>query len=455
MTASIPRLFQTFVAALAILLAGAVHSRAIVVIGNSFDMTGANYGGQLNQIQFVPLGTPQTIGTNVYWPKTAYAAVTNSFFTTPLIQGFYNASPVNVSTFGPRPKSILIYASDSTSNVWRFTDCANIACLLQSYISTNGFGGVVLTNDARALVLTNPANQFAGTFTGTHVDTNGQPLIATNFVWQGSSGANLYDPLLSGEIGLENNPTNVISVASAVDSYNSSYGTYTVFSAINPVTDHGPGFFSGENFQVFSTSGLQFGVWYSTNANAPFNQWNYFPAAPVEHSNGNGTSTYGITLTQTNSTYYIFRQLSGPPTFVNTLQAAAGANLVSLGFTPDGNYADVNLTYNGVVIAKWMAQGGVSLNNTNGNNFLAGWSYGVTIGDGHGGNSGAFLGTNGFANFTGIITNSTTIWYGGYKTNGNPSFIHPPPGYSAHCDTTNYQSFTWSNNVAGGVWLLK
>ena len=279
---------------------------------------------------------------------------------------------------------------------------------------------------------------LSGSFTGAVTATGGN-VLTNNY-----TGASIFAPMLTGEIGLENNPTNVVSIASAVDSYNSGYGTYTVFSAINPVSDAGPGFFSGENFQVLSTSGLQFGVWYSTNANAPFNQWNYFPTPPVEHSNGNGTSTYGVTLTQTNSTFYIFRQLSGPPEFVNTMQAAAGANSVKLGFTSDGNYQDLNLIYNGVTVAKWMFQGGgVSLNTTNGNNFLAGWTYGTTFGSGNGGASGAFIGTNGFANFL-SITNT-----GYYFSATNASIHSGAPGKSI-MSTIGGTNF-WVIDKGGGI----
>jgi len=321
-------------------------------------------------------------------------------------------------------------------NVPSGTNTVNAATL----INTNAFSPLIIQAFADNTTATNV--NLKGAFT----DPNGFPLAGTNFVLQGGNAATLVTPTLVGEVGDPLlNPTNLNSIATATDSYNSTF--YTVFSGVAPVADNGAGFFSGENFQVVAPSNLGFGVWVSTNANAAFNQWNYFGGC-VEFSNGNGTSRYGTTLTQAVSSYYIFRQTAGTPVFQKYVSIAAGSSSAGLGFTPDGNFADLNLVWNGVVVLKWMAQGGVSLNSgTTGNNALAGWPYGVTIGDGQGGASGTFFGTNGYANFMGIVTNGGLVWYS-LKTNATPAIAAPS---GSICTTTNGQLYVRSNSV----WLLK
>ena len=69
-TARYPRILRTFVSALVILLTGAVHSPAGVIVGTSLDLTGTIYTGPLNTVQFVPVGSPQAVGGNVFWNKS-------------------------------------------------------------------------------------------------------------------------------------------------------------------------------------------------------------------------------------------------------------------------------------------------------------------------------------------------------------------------------------------------
>lgn len=131
------RAASRFLVALAILVLSASNLFAGTLVGSPRDVTGANYSSPVPKVQFKPLGTPQAIGTNIYWPIEVTSTVTNGFFSAPLIQGFYWVSPVIVNPFAPTPR-VLIYMPDSaTNNIYQFADCANIAAQLRTYISSN------------------------------------------------------------------------------------------------------------------------------------------------------------------------------------------------------------------------------------------------------------------------------------------------------------------------------
>ena len=136
--ARFPRILRTFVSALAILLAGSVHSPAGVIVGTSLDLTGSIYTGPLSTIQFVPVGSPQAVAGNVFWNDTVYSPIaTNGAFAAQLQQGFYYCSPVNHSVFGPAIRKVLIYDPDSSTNTYAFSVCANLALVLSGYLQTN------------------------------------------------------------------------------------------------------------------------------------------------------------------------------------------------------------------------------------------------------------------------------------------------------------------------------
>jgi hypothetical protein len=405
------------------------------------DYQGNALVGEKCVLSFLSAPQSQNGGTSIIWRNSFYADGNGQILLTNAASGKWVVTPVDSQAVG---FTFYMPVTNGTIRAENFltSDAGN-----SLPPDTMSYG--VNASDRRFHHVWDPINNATGTnvtLQGTFTDQNGFPLVCTNFVLQGGNAATLVTPTIVGEVGDPLlNPTNLNSIATATDSYNSTF--YTVFSGVAPVTDSGAGFFSGENFQVVAPSNLGFGVWVSTNANAAFNQWNYFGGC-VEFSNGNGTSRYGITLTQAVSSYYIFRQTAGTPVFQKYVSIAAGSSSAGLGFTSDGNFVDLNLVFNGVVVARWMGSGGVSLNSgTNGNNALAGWPYGVTIGDGHGGSSGTYFGTNGYANFMGIVTNGGLVWYS-LKTNATPAIAAPS---GSICTTTNGQLYVRSNSV----WLLK
>ena len=184
-----------FLAVLAILWVGAANLFAGTLVGAPRDVTGATYSGPVSQVSLKPLGTPQTIGTNVYWPLEATATITNNFFSSPLIQGWYWASPVIANPFVATPR-VLIYMPDSdTNNIWQFNDCANIAARLRTYVSSNAY--VQMTNFPASAItnapwLTNNATgvTLSGTFNGNGTGLQ-LPNSATNAITNNATGVTL------------------------------------------------------------------------------------------------------------------------------------------------------------------------------------------------------------------------------------------------------------------------
>jgi hypothetical protein len=190
MTASIPRLFQIFLGALAILLAGAAIAPATPVVGFSTDVTQAPFVGRINTIQFKPLAVSIGNGTNTIFPcSTGYATITNGLFGINLNPGWYYASPVLLSTFGPVIHPIAIYVPNDT-NIWQFNACANLA----NYAIQTGQTNIVIIVTATNVSNASGTNvSFEGNFT----DVNGSQLIAANFMQSGSGGYTLngsYNP---------------------------------------------------------------------------------------------------------------------------------------------------------------------------------------------------------------------------------------------------------------------
>ena len=195
-------------AALAILWLGAGNLLAGTLVGASRDVSGANYTGPVNRIQFKPLGIPQTIGTNVYWPFEVSSRITNNFFSAPLIQGFYWASPVVANPFIATPRTLIYMPDSDTNNIWQFNDCANIAAQLRTYVSSNAY--VQMTNFPASAITNAPwinsnasnvdlAGNFSGTATlRTLIVTNGNFTVDSNGVVSLTYiniGTNSTDPL--------------------------------------------------------------------------------------------------------------------------------------------------------------------------------------------------------------------------------------------------------------------
>lgn len=160
-------MFSLFhIALCAAFMAGAMPLSAATITGASLDVTGTGYAGKVNQIQFVPLASVQSIGTNTYWEYTATANVTNGQFSVDLVCGWYKASPVSTSPFGPAIRPRTLFAPDST-NVWNFTDCVTLA-------ST---GAVLYTNTATGSSFdTNTPFTMIG---GVTVGTNGGIVLSS------------------------------------------------------------------------------------------------------------------------------------------------------------------------------------------------------------------------------------------------------------------------------------
>ena len=288
-----------FLAVLAILWVGAANLFAGTIVGAPRDVTGTTYSGPVSQVSLKPLGTPQTIGTNVYWPFEATASITNNFFSSPLIQGFYWASPVIANPFVATPR-VLIYMPDSdTNNIWQFNDCANIAARLRTYVSSNAY--VQMTNFPASAItnapwLTNNATgvTLSGTFSG---DGTGLQLVnsATN--------------------GITNSVTYTMSFTSTnpIDAYAPSVGSevngrYYWNSALNRYTNAAlPYFIANQN--EFT------GGWYiGTNLSDPdgtANKWYYngsvsmpiYESSAWAYGDANGSSAiiWLGTITATNS----------------------------------------------------------------------------------------------------------------------------------------------------------
>ena len=148
--------FQPILAALTIFLLGVASLSAATIVGNSLDLTGSVYAGAVNQIQFLPVATVQSIGTNTYWEATGYSVVqSNGAFAIYLNCGWYDASPVSTSVFGGNTKARRLFVPDST-NVWQFNDCVSLASV----------AGVLYTNTATSNYPTNAITN-GGSFYGT------------------------------------------------------------------------------------------------------------------------------------------------------------------------------------------------------------------------------------------------------------------------------------------------
>lgn len=138
MTALFPRTFIKFVSALAtlVIIALCASAAATPIVGSLQDITQSPYGGPLNSIAFKPFAVAQQNGTNTIWPIPSYAPITNGVFAVNLNEGFYYASPVSVSIFGPPVRPIAIFVPNNT-NVWQFNQCQNLGNFLSTLGQTN------------------------------------------------------------------------------------------------------------------------------------------------------------------------------------------------------------------------------------------------------------------------------------------------------------------------------
>jgi len=155
--------------------------------------------------------------------------------------------------------------------------------------------------------------------------------------------------------------------------------------------DAGAGFFAGENIIWTNTAGMvsrfnvfSNGVFYGYPSEQPLN-------------NGTGRSYYSINCTATATTLFYAQQP----------YSSISSNIFSLGFDPDGTFADLNIRYNGAVREKFSGNNWY-VNDTNGNNYASADGSAFYFGDGTGG-SAALVNHSGF--FSGKSSGSNVLGY--------------------------------------------
>ena len=106
-------------------------------------------------IRFVPLSTPQALGTNTVWDVPSAVPVTNGTFSVSLVGGLYRTET------GPWGRSVRILVPPDDTNVYQFNYVASLATNLGTFVWTNPPG--VVTN---LTALTNAAGNAALFFSG-------------------------------------------------------------------------------------------------------------------------------------------------------------------------------------------------------------------------------------------------------------------------------------------------
>ena len=179
-----------------------------------------------------------------------------------------------------------------------------------------------------------------------------------------------------------------------------------------PVYDAGSGFYFGENFIFTNTSGLTYTVFNTTNPATALAKWNNYGTFSEFPFGTSGTSRYGINLSATNfTTWFYIQPQNTAASFITGVTIRNGANYVFIGYSGDGNYADLNVNVNGRNWLRRGADGTTTINDSHGNAALYLDGTGVWIGDGSGGIS-ARLAANGTATglaFTNAAGKSFTI----------------------------------------------
>ena len=208
MTARIPHFPRGFVSSTAILLAGAAlflsastaPLPATPIAGNLVDVSLSPYGGPVNSLQFKPFAVAIANGSNTIWPATVYMPSTNGVFGGNLAGGgWYYASPVLASIFGPSPRPIPIFVPQDT-NVWSFNACANLA----NFLAANG-----LTNPVVGLAPgTNVTFTVSNGVTYVHAGGSG---TATNLDGNATNQVNAQALIVAESVVATNTPANVLT----------------------------------------------------------------------------------------------------------------------------------------------------------------------------------------------------------------------------------------------------